>query len=504
VSKSDLNYDSGVAPVASNRLVVQADADGDVCFFTLRPAAVIVDVNGVSDGGISSFPNQRTDTRNRPTPLIGAGGLLRVNVPQAVGAKTVVGQLSVDQVQGAGFVTAYGCDSGIPTDDSGAISRSDLNYDGAVSPVASNRLIVQADANGDVCFFTLRPAAVVVDVNAVSAVGISSFPNQRTDTRTGGSAPGGTGSADGVPVWPPYDPLPAVDGGVAALTGLPADAAVVSQPILAVKIDNYWRARPQFGLDHADVVFEENVEGVTRFVALFHSRIPTVLGPVRSARTGDLDVLSAMNRPVFAYSGANAGVTEWIGSASSSGVLVDYTAQRRPCFFRTSDRPGPHNLLLDAVCAQPAARVDSPGPARPLWQIDAGWVPPVGVAASADTSFGVPMDGVAVEWHWDATTGTYLRSQDGQPHVADSGVQLAATNVVVLSVVHVPSPVDARSPNPITVGTGNAVVHRDGAAIDALWSRATPYDPFAFFEATTGVPIPLDTGVTFVELTRAA
>ena len=103
-----------------------------------------------------------------------------------------------------------------------------------------------------------------------------------------------------------------------------------------------------------------------------------------------------MNRPVFAYSGANAGVTEWIDAASGSGVLVDYTAQRRPCYCRTPDRPGPHNLLLDPACAQPVAGADSPGPARPLWATDAGWVPPVGVAASPDTSFDVPMDGVAV------------------------------------------------------------------------------------------------------------
>ena len=502
VTKSDLNYDSAVSPVASNRLIVQADSDGDVCFYTLRPAALVVDVNGVSDGGIASFPNHRTDTRTGAVPQVAAGGLLRVNVPEAVGAKTVVGQLSVDRLDGAGFVTAYGCDDGIPTDAAGAVSRSDLNYDSAVSAVASNRLIVQADADGDVCFFTLRPAALVVDVNAVSAVGISSFPNQRTDSRTGGSAPGGTGSGGGVPTWPSYEPLPAV-AGVAALTGLAADASVTSRPVVAVKIDNYWRARPQWGLDEADVVVEENVEGVTRFVALFHSRTPAVLGPVRSARTGDLDLLAAMNRPVFAYSGANAGVTEWIASATASGLLVDYTAQRRPCYFRTPDRPGPHNLLLDPTCSQPVAAADTPGPARPMWPIDAGWAPPAGVAATPDTTFPVPMDGVAVTWAWDAATGVYVRSQDGEPHVAASGARLAASNVVVLSVVHVPSPVDARSPNPITVGTGSAVVHRDGVAIAAVWSRATPYDGLAFLDVGTGAPLPLDTGVTFVELTRA-
>src|SRR4029077_7734375 len=76
------------------------------------------------------------------------GGVLRVSVPEAFGGKTVIGQLTVDQVVGAGFVTAYGCDDGIPTDP-GGVNRSDLNYDSAVTPVASNRLIVQADKDGD-------------------------------------------------------------------------------------------------------------------------------------------------------------------------------------------------------------------------------------------------------------------------------------------------------------------------------------------------------------------
>ena len=94
----------------------------------------------------------------RPAPVSGeigrvpGGGVLRVSVPEAFGGKTVIGQLTVDQVLGAGFVTAYGCDNGLPTDASGAIARSDLNYDSATSPFASNRLIVEADDDGEICF----------------------------------------------------------------------------------------------------------------------------------------------------------------------------------------------------------------------------------------------------------------------------------------------------------------------------------------------------------------
>jgi hypothetical protein len=115
--------------------------------------------------------------------LVTAGGTLRVNVAEAVGGKTVFGNLTVDGVVGAGFVTAYGCDDGIPRDSNGNISRADLNYNGAVSAVSSNRLIVKADADGDVCFYTLASAEMIVDINGVTDTGVTAIANQRTDTR---------------------------------------------------------------------------------------------------------------------------------------------------------------------------------------------------------------------------------------------------------------------------------------------------------------------------------
>ncbi len=325
-------------------------------------------------------------------------------------------------------MTAYGCDDGIPTDADGTVSRSDLNYDGAVSPVASNRLIVKADNNGDVCFYTLRPAALVVDINGVSDVGISSFPNHRTDTRYQ-TLPPGSVTTNNVPVWPPYTTLPALDG-VAALTGLPADATVTSRPILAVKIDNYGPARPQWGLEQADAIIEENVEGITRFVALFHTSLPDVVGPVRSARIGDLDLLSAMNRPVFAYSGANPGVTDWI--APRRARTCSSTSRR--CTARaTAARPtGPARTTCCSTRTVPSPAPPPPAPpGRCGRSIRRGTRRSRG--ALADTTFTVAMDGVAVDWTWDPATGTYLRSQDGQAHLTVSGAQISARNVVEIS-----------------------------------------------------------------------
>ncbi len=182
-SRSDLNFDGSVTPAASNRLIVQADADGDVCFYTSARVDIIIDVNAVSfDVGINSFPNRRTDTRAglRGAPQVAAGGVVRVAVPEAVGGKTVIGQLTVDRATTPGYVTAYGCDDGPAPH-----HRSDLNYDGRVMPAASNRLIVQADADGEVCFRASSQVDMIVDLNATADVGIRSFPNRRTDTRVG-------------------------------------------------------------------------------------------------------------------------------------------------------------------------------------------------------------------------------------------------------------------------------------------------------------------------------
>ena len=490
--RSDVNYDGRVMPAASNRLIVQADAAGNVCFRTSAQVDMIIDLNATADVGIRSFPNRRTDTRVGfgGTPQVPAGGVVRIAVPEAVGGKTVIGQLTVDRATATGYVTAYGCDDGVST-------RSDLNFDGHVTPAASNRLIVQADAAGNVCFRTTAAVDLIVDLNAVSGVGITSFPNQRTDTRAG-TTTAELPSVGPVPVWPPFTPAPALSG-IAALTGRPAGADVTNRPIVAVKIDNFRLARPQVNLELADGIIEENVEGVTRFVALFQTNIAEV-GPVRSARTSDLDLLTAMNRPVFGFSGANVGVTAWVASAASSGVLVDFNAQRSPCYRRTPDRPAPHNLLLDLGCAVGTAT--SAGPGRPLWTIDRAWTPPAGVAAANDTTFPVTMDGVRIDWTWDPTSGTYLRSQDGVEHLAASGARIAADSVVELFVRHVPSPVDNRSPNPISVGSGRGVVHRDGRAVPVVWTRPTAYDPFTFNSTTTGAPVPVDEGRTFVELVR--
>lgn len=498
-TRSDLNFDAAVSPIASNRLIVAADADGDVCFRPSERVHLVVDVNGVGDSGIDALANRRTDTRG--SAVLTAGSELRVRVPDAGGSKTLIGQVTVAGASDAGFVTAYPCASGLPLAAAGGIDRSDLNVYGVIAPVWSNRLIVQADEAGDICFHSSSTVHLVVDVNGVSDGGITSFENIRVDTRDD-DPPGATDlptDAAGTPVWPHYVPLPPVDG-VAALTGLPAPPEVTARPIAAYKIDNFRLARPHAGLLDADVVIEVDTEYVSRFIALFHSRMPSRVGPVRSARTTDLDLLASMNRPVFGYSGANPGVARWLASAGDSGVLVDRGAQRNGCYARDATRPGPHNLFVDPQCM--IREVTWAGPARPMWAVDAGWTPDAASRTTAGAAFDVAMRGVAVRWVWDPAVGRYLRMQDGAAHVVESGARIAADNVVEVSTQYVPSIVDARSPHAQSLGSGSAIVHRDGRSTDATWTRISPADPYTFRDAVTGSIIPLDVGTTFLQLTQ--
>ena len=138
---------------------------------------------------------------------------------------------------------------------------------------------------------------------------------------------------------------------------------VTSRAALAVKIDNAVGGPPQWNLADADLVFEENVEGITRFVAVYQTNMPDRIGPVRSARTSDIDILASLNRPILAWSGGNPGVTLAVRGAHTYGWFSNLSAQSSGCFWRSATRGSPHNLLLDPACARDSATLA--GPARP-------------------------------------------------------------------------------------------------------------------------------------------
>ncbi|MFN6121172.1 MAG: DUF3048 domain-containing protein [Actinomycetes bacterium] len=283
-----------------------------------------------------------------------------------------------------------------------------------------------------------------------------------------------------------------------ALTGLPlTDEALAARPALVAKIDNHPQARPQFGLNRADIVFEENVENLTRFAAVFHSQDPGRIGPIRSGRTQDVDLLGSFSEPLFVWSGGNPAVTRAINDSDLVGLSPSTT--RNVGFFR-DQRPGvdrEHTLFgTTTEFWMNFTPIFNPPP-TPQFEYRA---PDEAFNGEQASGVELEMDGLDVRWTWDRDNAAYLREQDGEPHFDDLG-QVNTQNVVVLEVEYRPSPADSRSPEAQTIGTGTAYVFTGGALIRGTWTRDDRTQPFTLTDENGSV-IALTPGRTWVELPR--
>jgi Protein of unknown function (DUF3048) N-terminal domain/Protein of unknown function (DUF3048) C-terminal domain len=282
------------------------------------------------------------------------------------------------------------------------------------------------------------------------------------------------------------------------LTGLPIkDPALAARSALVVKIDNHPDARPQSGLNQADIVFEENVEQLTRFAAVFQTTAPDPVGPIRSGREQDVQLLGSLNKPIFAWSGGNPGVTAAINGSDFIVANVQTNARSASKSFRSKDKAVPHNLYAQGSgLFSMSPQTPSPPPEQFSYRKD-------GAAAAGDASAGVDlkMDGIKVSWHYDAKSKMYLRFQNGKAHNDAALGQVNATNVVVLVVDYVQSKIYAPSPIAQTLGTGEVYIFTAGKMVHGKWSRNDRLNPFTF-TADDGQPMLLTPGRTWVELAR--
>jgi len=317
-------------------------------------------------------------------------------------------------------------------------------------------------------------------------------------TPGGSTAPGGAGGDGGVT---------GAEGPPSPFTGLPVDSATLERPLLIVKIENSENARPQSGMDAADIVIEELVEGgITRFRVMFHSELPDVAGPIRSARPVDVELLGGFGASGFAYSGARPEVQGLLGATPSVKVIEGVDG-----FFRDDRRRAPHNLYL-----RPATVLDvvAARGARPL--SDIGWVfdpvpPPAALTGPPTaTSCADPGASVVIEmsrsfrsgWTYDFVAGVYRRDQNGVAFEASGPGDIGAANVVVLATRHYVGASGYDETDATTLGAP-AIVLRDGNRYAARWVKPTAGD-LLLLQTPDGQPFPLKPGPTWIHLPEAA
>ena len=269
---------------------------------------------------------------------------------------------------------------------------------------------------------------------------------------------------------------------VSALTGLPGR----NGPVLAVKIDDTPPAHPQVGVEDADVVYIEQVEGgLTRLLAIYSGKIPSRIGPVRSARISDIDILAQYGQVAFAFSGVQQKMLPVVASAN----LVDLSAMRQGPSIYANDptRTPPTAMMLQAalLMQQSLAKSLPIDSAKNMgWRF--GKAPDTGTAIAS----------VKMKWPANSYTATWsplekrwLLTHGAIPNLAESGKTLGPTTLVLQMVAITASiyhdKVGGITPFSATVGSGKGFILRDGKSIPAIWSRPA---------ATSGTTWSLATG----------
>jgi hypothetical protein len=288
------------------------------------------------------------------------------------------------------------------------------------------------------------------------------------------------------------------------LTGtLAPNAKVAQRAAVAVKVENLPEARPQWGLDKADIVFEEPVEGgITRFIAVYQCQSAARIEPVRSGRLVDPQIVEPLGRILFGYSGAIQPAINEIDSKTS--LLFDVGADRAgSAYWRDPARYAPHNLVTSTAALFAAASELGDRKERGPTPIFSYGRPAPGGTPAAVVNIYDPLD--VTTWTWHRDTGVYYRSySDTGPAVQGDGAQITASNVIVMLVHEWPTPwpEDATGAleNELTLkGSGPAWVFRDGAQYYGHWERPLLDHPAVFYE-TNGTKITLTPGGTWVEL----
>jgi hypothetical protein len=278
----------------------------------------------------------------------------------------------------------------------------------------------------------------------------------------------------------------------APLTGLPYGFLQnPNRPALAVKIDGAPEAQPQVGLAVADVVYEEPVEGLIRYIAIFQSKDPGDVGPIRSARPMDAELIQPLHG-LFAISG---GIGAFVSQVQDVAKVF---LEGNEAYYRAGDRRAPHNLLAHAQGLWD--QTDGQTAPAPLWDFDPN--PPTSSAVCGiDLAY---FRAVTIHYALDVATGTWKRSINGDPQVAYPETPIAPSNIVIQLVDTEPTPfVDvtgSKVVKTIVVGGGDAYVMAGGKGYVGTWDRPDADQPAKYVDTATGQPIKFQPGTTWVAL----
>ncbi|MEY3769307.1 MAG: hypothetical protein RL390_171 [Actinomycetota bacterium] len=243
---------------------------------------------------------------------------------------------------------------------------------------------------------------------------------------------------------------------------------VPESPIVVVKIDDTNEAHPQVGIDKADLIYIEQVEGgLVRLAALFSSKLPDYIGPVRSARISDIDLLAQFGKVAFFYSGAQSKLYPVIKEANLFDIGAMHESPK--IYTRDPDRIAPYDMVLYG-----------PEVKKRIADLDVATTKDFGFTFGDLVKKGRKISSVKLNWpaasysaNWNGKSWDLLHN--GKADVTSDGIQISPSTFIIQTVVITDSEYQDKlggvTPLSITVGEGTGWVLRDGFAIKAKWNR---------------------------------
>jgi len=345
--------------------------------------------------------------------------------------------------------------------------------------------------------FSRRLAVGLVAVSLVVTGCSSGGSNSASPSESSSPTPTPTPT----PIWP--------------LTGIADPHASKTKPVLVIKVENDPSIRPQSGLDRADVIFEELVEGgITRFCTMFQSALPKEIGPVRSVRHVDASIAAPV-ADFFVFSGGARPTLRYVRANLPKGVKI--LTEGAPGMYRSRKHYAPHNLFLNPQILvaksshsnsptngifyrnlNPAPDVVTPTPSvsSSVKPLVATYIPVTGLNAHFSNS-------ETPHWVWDSSRKEWLRYESSRKHTNPAGVQLGVPSLVVLNVKTVDAgyrdPAGNYVPRTVFTGTGKGYVMEKGLALAVTWSKPN-LDSQVTLKDVTGKVVTLRPGRIWVEL----
>ena len=255
-------------------------------------------------------------------------------------------------------------------------------------------------------------------------------------------------------------------GGPSPLSGLRGGEG---KPVVMVKYGNSRPDRPHYNLNQADLIYVEEVEwGLTRIAAMFNTKFPSVVGPTRSARISDLELLEQFTKPGLAYSGANDVLLKAIRKSQSISLSP---SDRSSFYYRNLSKKAPHNQLLrlSSMMAK-ETKVDA------IKDIGLTFNTAAATGGTKTKSFQASWSSARVSGTW--TGKKWIISFDGSLHRDAVNKSFLTPKTIVLQYVErkltkYGDKFGGKTPLLKTVGAGRAIVLRNGQSFDGTWSRPT-------------------------------